>query len=177
VVNFVRHVGQAPQAIAAAFEVDVEKMAGALEETFDVFRHQAVFTGAPILAQDALQVNVACRQTFQGGFPGSVHGLLVGQGFDLGNDVLQRAPVGNGFDDELLEAAARDDFADDIKNAVTSQCGLNLLKLVEERRQHLAFAGIGGDQVVDMHLFLLTIAVDAPHALFETVRIPGDVVV
>jgi hypothetical protein len=63
--NFVRHLGHAPQSIAVAFERNIQELAGAFKETFNVFRHQAVLAGTSVFTQDALQVNIQSSQPFQ----------------------------------------------------------------------------------------------------------------
>ena len=41
----------------------------------------------------------------------------------------------------------------------------------------MPFDGVGGDEVEDQAVLLLAVAVNAPHALLETVGVPGDVIV
>ncbi len=43
--------------------------------------------------------------------------------------------------------------------------------------EDLAFDGVGGDEVEDQAVLELAVAVNAAHALFEPVGVPGDVVV
>ena len=43
--------------------------------------------------------------------------------------------------------------------------------------EHPSLNGVGGDEVEDQTVVPLSVTVDATHALFEPVRVPGDVIV
>ena len=51
------------------------------------------------------------------------------------------------------------------------------LDALEQLLQHAALARVRADEVEDQAVLLLAVAVDAPHALLQAHRVPGDVVV
>ena len=60
-----------------------------------------------------------------------------------------------------------------VEDLFAAQAVADRLQLVEQRLDDQAFAGLGGDQIDDLHrVVLLAVAVDAAHALFKAGRVP-----
>src|SRR5204863_7501725 len=64
-----------------------------------------------------------------------------------------------------------------IEDGVIIKCVPNLLKFLEELLQDVPFDRISRDEVEDQTVFSLAVAMNAAHALFKAVRIPGDIVI
>ena len=80
----------------------------------------------------------------------------------------------------FLQMVRRKDFSqhiEDLASVVGIEGIFNFLDSLEQLLQHSAFAGIGGNEVKDEAVFLLPVAVDAAHALFQANGVPGYVVV
>ena len=77
----------------------------------------------------------------------------------------------------LLQGDVLEQAADHVEHFVRAERVANGLQLLEQPRQHAAFAGAGGDQVGDGDVPGLAVAVDAAHALLQAGRVPRDVVV
>ena len=69
------------------------------------------------------------------------------------------------------------DLADHVEHGVVVQGVADFLQLVQQPLQHMAFHGVRRHEVDDEAVFGLPVAVDAPHALFQAVGVPRDVVV
>ena len=112
--------------------------------------------------------------------------LPFGQGLDL---LLGQLPFQALFDGRspflrqrlfhvLPDGHALENPADHVEDLIGLELLADFLQLVEQRLQHPAFAGLGGDEVQDDdRIVLLAVAVDAAHALFQPRRVPGHVVV
>ena len=88
--------------------------------------------------------------------------------------------VGVHVADHPLQLVRGEDVAQDVENlarVVRVEIFFDRLEPLEELLQHAAFAGVGGDEVANEAVFLLAVAVDAAHPLFEPDGVPGDVVV
>ena len=71
----------------------------------------------------------------------------------------------------------RQHVAHDVENCVVIQRVADLLELFQQPVEHMALDGVGGHEVEDQAVFGLAVAVDAPHALLQPVRVPRDVIV
>ncbi len=87
------------------------------------------------------------------------------------------AVAGQRVEQVVAERAVLEQPSDDVEDLVRAEFPADRVQLVEQHLQHAALAGAGGDQVDDHHVAPLAVAVDAPQALLETRRVPGDVVV
>jgi len=68
-------------------------------------------------------------------------------------------------------------FAHHVEHGIVIESITNLLEFLQEPFEYPALDGIGGHEVEDQTVLRLAVAVNAPHALLEAVRIPRDVVV
>ena len=111
------------------------------------------------------------------------HFLLGGQRHDLllGQAALQFVRHGLGaFQNRLLHVGLQRDAleqpADGVEDLLGAEAVADRLQLVEQRLDDQALAGLGGDQVDDLHrVVLLAVAVDAAHALFQASGVPRHV--
>ena len=71
----------------------------------------------------------------------------------------------------------RQHLAHNIEHRVVVQRIANLLQLFQEALEHLALDGIRRDEIEYQAVLVLAVAVNAPHPLFETVGVSGNVVV
>ena len=92
-------------------------------------------------------------------------------------NVLHPSLVEDGIAQQFIQARARQHLADDVKDAIGAECLTHLVEFLEKAVEDLALAGIAGDEIPDVHLVVLPVAVDASHPLLQAVGIPGDVVV
>ena len=69
------------------------------------------------------------------------------------------------------------DVADHVINPVAAERLPHIVEFTKQPVHDLAFTGVDRTEIPDHHFFLLAVAVDATHALFEAVGIPGKVVV
>ena len=84
--------------------------------------------------------------------------------------------VADGLKEQVLEAVALEDFAENVEDAAIEGLALDA-EFFEKPEIDIAFAGFLGDKIPKMADLLLADAVDATEALFEAVRIPRQVVV
>ena len=84
--------------------------------------------------------------------------------------------VADGLEQQVLEAGALEDFAEDVEDAAIERLALDP-KFFKQPEIDITFAGFLGDKVPEVTDLLLVDAVDATEALFEAVRIPRQVVV
>ena len=76
----------------------------------------------------------------------------------------------------MLRVHVPDQRADDVEDLVAEVLP-HLVQSAQQTDQHLALAGVARGHVVDLGDTLLPVAVDAPHALLQSRRDPGQVVV
>ena len=79
--------------------------------------------------------------------------------------------------EHALHVGRRQDFPHHVEHRVVIQGVADLLKLVQEAPEHSSLNGVGRHEIEDQAIMPLAVAMDAAHALFEPVRIPGNVVV
>ena len=84
--------------------------------------------------------------------------------------------VADGVEQEVLEAAFLEDFAEDVEDTAIEGF-VDGFQLGEQAVIDLALAGLLGDEVPQVTDLVLADAVDAPEALFEAVRVPRQVVI
>jgi len=100
-------------------------------------------------------------------------------------DVAQQAllevrvaePAGVVVAQHALHLGGGQHFAHHVEHGVVVEGIADFLQLFEQTLQDLALDRVGGDEVEDQVVLALAVAVDAAHALFEAVGVPGDVVV
>ena len=80
------------------------------------------------------------------------------------------------FDQQVLQRRVDVGVAEHVVDLVAVHAAL-LLDLLEQPLEHLAFAGLVGDEVPQVARLLLADAVDAAEALLDPVRVPRQVVV
>ena len=68
-------------------------------------------------------------------------------------------------------------LSDHVEHCVVVEGVPDLLELGQQPLKHPPLDGVGGHEVEDEAVEALTVAMNAPHALFQPVRVPGDVVV
>src|SRR5439155_9246092 len=84
--------------------------------------------------------------------------------------------VADSLEQQVLEASALEDFAEDVKDAAIERLALDP-QFFKEPEIDLTFAGFLGDKVPEVTDLLLVDAVDAAKALFKAVRIPRQVII
>ena len=103
---------------------------------------------------------------------------LIQRRFKLLKDGLALAAcVRRCFQDELRQILFRKELADDIVNPVAAQFGANRLQFLKKTVKDGTLSRIGGDKIDDMHLVFLSVAVNAPHPLFQAIRVPRKIIV
>ena len=122
-------------------------------------RHRFLGEGAAV--EQALQVVVVEGVVDAGGEAGADLGLVA---------------VADSFNKHFLKAAALEHFAQDIEHPPLEGLAFDA-ELFEQAVEDRALAGLFGDEVPEMANLVLADAVDAAEALFDSVRIPGQVVV
>ena len=168
------------QPVEVAFHADVQERGRLVDETPDVAGEQ-LCKGflLDVVSQTRQFLAHVAAITKEPLFP-------FGQGLDLllGQLPFQtlldgRSPfLGERLFHVLPDGHALEDPADHVEDLIGLELLANLLQLVEQRLQHATFAGLGGDEVQDDdRIVLLTVTVDAAHALFQPCRVPGHVVV
>ena len=85
--------------------------------------------------------------------------------------------VGQRLDHVLPERGVFEEPADHVEHLVGAEFLADRVQLVEQHLEHSTLVGASRDEIHDMHVVALPVAVDAAHALLEPSRIPGDVVV
>src|SRR5262249_11364256 len=76
-----------------------------------------------------------------------------------------------------LDVRSGEHLPDDIEHSIIVKGVTDLLELFEEALQHTAFNGVGSHKIENQAILPLPVTIDAAHALFETVRVPRDLVV
>ena len=102
--------------------------------------------------------------------------LSVRQGANRLHNLLPVASIRHGVDNQLAQIAFQQ-FTNHIEHAVGAHLLADAFQLFQQGCQHLALACVVRHEVIDMHLARLPIAMDAPHALLQAVRVPRNVVV
>ena len=87
------------------------------------------------------------------------------------------ALVGQRLGHVLPEGPVLEEPPDDVEHLVRLKLLANGLELVEQHPEDASLVRAARDEVEDADVVPLTVAMDAPHALLEPRRIPGDVVV
>ena len=90
-------------------------------------------------------------------------------------EVRRRLPFRIVVPEHALDVAAGL-LADDVEYGVIVQ-GIAISWSFEQPLENTAFDGIRGNEIEDQTILMLAIAVNAPHALFQPVRVPGNVIV
>ena len=78
---------------------------------------------------------------------------------------------------ELFHLIGGHDFAHHVKYGLAMQGVPDFIESIHQPLQHPALHRVPGKEVEDQAIMLLPIAVDAAHALFQAVGVPGNVVV
>ena len=89
---------------------------------------------------------------------------------------LRIFPVADGFDEQILERLVFKGLAQDVEDAAAEGFALHL-KLVEEALKDFTLTRVARDQIPEPTDLHLADAVNAPKALLDAVRVPGQVVV
>ena len=92
-----------------------------------------------------------------------------------GLDVFALAVL-DGLEQEVLQRRPLEQLAEHIVNAPAERFARRL-QLLQKPRIHLALAGIGGNQIPQVADLGLPDAVNAPEALLDLVRVPGQIVI
>jgi hypothetical protein len=142
------------------------------EEPLEVTRRQAAFLSASGAAAFGLPVQViACQSAFQQflspGLGGRINlgatealgGLLLGE--FLGDDRFQDLPQ-----------VRADGLPEDVEDLV-AEGHAHVLHLLQQDAEDVALAGVGGDQIEDVHVIGLADPVDAAHTLLQPVGFHG----
>ncbi len=78
----------------------------------------------------------------------------------------------------LTQRDAIEELPDHVKDFIGAKFLANALHFLQQGLHNAALARLPSHKVEDMHgIVFLPVAVDAPHALFQSGRIPGDIVV
>ena len=123
------------------------------------------------------QVQVLRRQPFQGVLADVAEAALVDIPQQAFFQVLPAESTGVVVTQDALHIGRRQHLADDVEHRVVVERITNLLQLVQQALEDMPLDRVRGDEIEDQAVLLLTVAVDAPHALLEAIRIPRDVVV
>ena len=154
---------------------------GLKEEVFNHFRDESAFLGFSGLADDSGEIELALRQSLQGGVCDAAEVL----GIDLVDDALfdelfSHLIVRVHVAQHLLKLICRENLSEDVEyfaGALGIEVLFDLLDALEELFENPALAGVGGDEVEDEAVLLLTVAVDTAHALLKANRVPRNVVI
>ena len=177
-VGFVRI---AVQARGDASRVEGVRQAGGphgfADEARDGLGHDPAFLGAGAAFDQHVEIELFRGQPFQrrptevskAGFVD----VLEEPVFQVG--VAQFALV--VIAEHALDLGRRQNLAHDVEYRVVVQGVADFLELVEQALQHIAFDRVGRHEIEDQAVVALAVAVDAAHALFEPIRVPGNVVV
>ncbi|OQA04802.1 MAG: hypothetical protein BWY66_02867 [bacterium ADurb.Bin374] len=84
--------------------------------------------------------------------------------------------VSDGVDQEVAQASLVEHVAENVEHAAAEGFSLDF-EFFEQTLEHVAFAGLVGDEVPEEADFGLADAVDAAEALFDAVRVPGQIVI
>src|SRR6266542_851480 len=175
------HVGDFVAPCLALADAAAELLKSFQKKRLDVVRLQAASFGPLHLLPDAVDA-------------ASIYGI-VGEG-TLFKEVLQpdavegalhnlrepcthlgQFPIAHGFDEEFAQGTPVEyDFAKDVEHLPAERLAC-LLQLLQERLIDLALTGFVRHQVPQVAHLGLPNAVNAPEALLDAVRVPGQVVV
>ena len=149
------------------------------EECFGVFRDQAILPGTIRHLFNAGVIDVMCGKALAKvlfDFSDSDI-LLIHFDIDLSEYLIDASCIGGCIKKELGEIFATKDRAQDIEDFITPKRGFDLLDLLKKLFQHLSLTSVLCHQIIDKYLSALPVSVNTTHALFETVGIPGHIVV
>jgi hypothetical protein len=150
-----------------------------VEERLDVVRLEAVGLHALHAQPDLLDVGerhhvvvqrLPCQHLLEAVADGGVDDLE-----ELAADLLLVA-VADRLDEQVLEAAVAEHFAEDVIDATAERLAL-LLKLLQQPPVDVALASLGGDHVPHVADLGLPDAVNAAETLLDAVGVPRQVVV
>ena len=138
-----------------------------LHEPCDGLRHHAPFLRPRPSFDEHVEIELAGRQSFQGGLADGpevalVH-ILQEPIFEIGVAEPARVVVPK----HPFHMGGRQDLAHHVEHRVVIQGVADLLELVHQALQHPSLDGVGGDEVEDQAVAALPVAVDAAHALLE----------
>ncbi len=160
---------------------DLEVQAGVFRAVADEpgngLRHNAPFLGQRTPFHEHAQIELLRRQPLQSVPTDRAELPLV--------HVLEQAvfqvgiaePASVVVAEDALDMGGGQNFADHVEHSVVIEGVPDFLELLQQPLQHAAFDGVRGDEVEDQAVLALAVPVDAPHALFESVGVPGDVIV
>ncbi len=78
---------------------------------------------------------------------------------------------------DALDVRRGKNFADHVEYGIIVERITDLLELFEEPLKDAAFDGVCGHEIEDQAILALAVTMDATHALFKAIRVPGDIVV
>ena len=150
------------------------------EKIFDDLWHQPALLRLLGLAHDGREVQLPRGQSFQGrrGNPLQPRGIHF-----LDNPLFDHIlcqVAGIHVAQHALQLIGRKHIAqhiEDLAGAFGVEIRLDLLDTFKQFLEHATLTGVGADEVHDEAVFLLAVPMDATHALFKAVGVPGDIVV
>jgi len=150
---------------------------GLADEAGDGFRHDAAFLRTGPTLDEHLKVELLGGQAFEGVLTDGAEAALIYVLEQAFLEVCVAQFPGIVVSKDTFHVSRRQDFADDVEDRVVVKRITYLLEFLKQPLKHTALDGVRGDEVEDQAVFPLAVSVDAAHALFEAVRVPGDVVV
>ena len=171
--------GRARRCGAALHDLELERdVLGRLaHEAGDGLGHDAALLRPGPALDQHLQVELLGRQSFQrvladGAEAPLIH-VLKQALFEVGIAELARVVV----PEDALHVGGGQDLADHVEDRIVVEGIPDFLELLQQPLEDPAFDGVRGHEVEDEAVLPLAVAMDAAHALFEAVGVPGDVVV
>ena len=171
-----RDVGDLPAAFLPPLQPTAEMLEGFGEEALDMARLESLRLGAFHFEAEFLDPGLGHGVVGQRTALEKIQEMLL---VDRAVDPLEEPrldilalSVLDGLEQEVLQRRPLEQLAEHIVDAPAERFARGL-QLLQEPCVHLAFAGIGGNQIPQVADLGLPDAVDAPEALLDLVRVPG----